>query len=60
MAVKVMKVSSSKGQVTLPREVRKILGSDVVTYDVRGRAGASSSREGRGREAPRSTPGRPP
>jgi bifunctional DNA-binding transcriptional regulator/antitoxin component of YhaV-PrlF toxin-antitoxin module len=34
MAVKVMKVSS-KGQVTLPREVRKVLGSDVVTYDVR-------------------------
>lgn len=34
MAVKVMKVSS-KGQVTLPREVREILGSDVVTYDVR-------------------------
>ncbi len=34
MAVKVMKVSS-KGQVTLPREVRKILGSDVVTYDLR-------------------------
>ena len=34
MAVKVMKVSS-KGQVTLPREVRKILGSDVVTYDIR-------------------------
>jgi bifunctional DNA-binding transcriptional regulator/antitoxin component of YhaV-PrlF toxin-antitoxin module len=34
MAVRVMKVSS-KGQVTLPREVRKILGSDVVTYDVR-------------------------
>lgn len=33
MAVKVMKVSS-KGQVTLPREVRQILGSDVVTYDV--------------------------
>ena len=34
MAVKVMKVSS-KGQVTLPREVREVLGSDVVTYDVR-------------------------
>lgn len=34
MAVKVMKVSS-KGQVTLPREVRKVLGSDVVTYDVK-------------------------
>jgi bifunctional DNA-binding transcriptional regulator/antitoxin component of YhaV-PrlF toxin-antitoxin module len=29
-----MKVSS-KGQVTLPREVRRILGSDVVTYDVK-------------------------
>ena len=34
MAVKVMKVSS-KGQVTLPREVRRVLGSDVVTYDVK-------------------------
>ena len=34
MAVKVMKVSS-KGQVTLPQEIRKVLGSDVVTYDVR-------------------------
>lgn len=34
MAVKVMKVSS-KGQVTLPREVRKVLGSDVVTFDVK-------------------------
>ncbi len=33
MAVKVMRVSS-KGQVTLPREIRKVLGSDVVTYDV--------------------------
>lgn len=34
MAVKVMRVSS-KGQVTLPREVRRVLGSDVVTYDVK-------------------------
>lgn len=34
MAVKVMKVSS-KGQVTLPREVRRVLGSDIVTYDVK-------------------------
>lgn len=34
MTVKVMKVSS-KGQVTLPREVRKVLGSDVVTYDIK-------------------------
>jgi bifunctional DNA-binding transcriptional regulator/antitoxin component of YhaV-PrlF toxin-antitoxin module len=25
---------SSKGQVTLPREIRKILASDVVTYAV--------------------------
>lgn len=29
-----MKVSS-KGQVTLPREVRRVLGSDIVTYDVK-------------------------
>lgn len=34
MAAKVMKVSS-RGQVTLPREVRDVLGSDVVTYDIR-------------------------
>ena len=34
MAVKVMEVSS-KGEVTLPREVRRVLGSDVVTYDVK-------------------------
>ena len=28
-----MKISS-KGQVTIPREVRRVLGSDVVAFDV--------------------------